>query len=57
MSGQRRHKVAFTAQKKVSKPVKVEFYSSGGKISFTARKQVVKPVKVEFYAKKMSRAT
>lgn len=52
MSRQRRRKVAFTAQKKVSKPVKVEFYTSGGKISFTARKQVVKPVKVEFYAKK-----
>ena len=50
MSKQRREKVSFTAQKKVSKPVKVEFYTSDGvKVSFRGHKQVKKPVKVEFY--------
>lgn len=49
----RREKVEFIAEKKVSKPVKVEFYTKNGeKISFKGHKEVNKPVKVEFYAKK-----
>ncbi len=53
MSKQRREKVSFKAQKKVSKPVKVEFYTkTGEKVSFKGHIQVKKPVKVEFYAKK-----
>ena len=50
---QKRQKVAFTAGKKVSKPVKVAFYTKGGeRVVFNARKQVTKPVRVEFYAKR-----
>lgn len=53
MSKQRREKISFTADKKVSKPVKVEFYTKDGeKVAFKAEKQVTKPVRVEFYAKK-----
>ena len=53
MSQQRRQKVEFTADKKVSKPVKVEFYTKDGdKVSFKGHKEVTKPVKVEFYAKR-----
>ena len=52
MSKQRRQKVEFTADAKVSKPVKVEFYTKDGeKVSFKGHKEVTKPVKVEFYAK------
>ena len=50
---QRREKIEFKAEKKVSKPVRVEFYTkSGDKVSFKGHKEMVKPVKVEFYAKK-----
>lgn len=53
MSKERKQKVTFTAEKKVSKPVKVEFYTKKGeKVSFKGHEQVKKPVKVEFYAKK-----
>lgn len=53
MSKHRREKISFTADKKVSKPVKVEFYTKDGeKVAFKADKQVTKPVRVEFYAKK-----
>ena len=53
MSKQRREKIEFTAEKKVSKPVKVEFYTKDGeKVSFKGHKEVTKPVKVEFYAKR-----
>jgi hypothetical protein len=53
MSAQRRQRVEFTAEKKVSKPVKVSFYNKDGKkIAFQAHKQVTKPVRVEFYAKR-----
>ena len=53
MSKQRREKISFTADQKVSKPVKVEFYTKDGeKVVFNAEKQVTKPVRVEFYAKK-----
>ena len=53
MSKSRREKIEFTADKKVSKPVKVEFYTKDGeKVSFKGHKEVTKPVKVEFYAKK-----
>ncbi len=53
MSKQRRQKVEFTADQKVSKPVKVEFYTKDGeKVSFKGHKEVTKPVKVEFYAKR-----
>ena len=53
MSQQRRQKVEFTADKKVSKPVKVEFYTKDGeKVSFRGHKDVTKPVKIEFYAKR-----
>jgi len=39
--------------KKVSKPVKVEFYTKDGeKVLFKGHKKVTKPVKVEFYAKR-----
>ena len=53
MSKQRREKIEFTAEKQVSKPVKVEFYNKNGeKVSFKGHVEVKKPVKVEFYAKK-----
>jgi hypothetical protein len=53
MSTKRREKVSFTAERKVPKPVKVEFYTKNGeKVAFKAKREVVKPVKVEFYAKK-----
>jgi len=53
MSQQRRQKIEFKADKKVSKPVKVEFYTKDGeKVSFKGHKEVTKPVKVEFYAKR-----
>jgi hypothetical protein len=52
MSKQRRQKVSFVAERQVSKPVKVEFYTKDGeKVSFKGHKQVKKPVKVEFYVK------
>jgi len=44
-------KVAFTAQKQVKKPVKVEFYTkTGEKVSFKGSQKITKPVKVNFYA-------
>ena len=53
MSKQHREKVSFIAEKKVPKPVKVEFYTkSGERVSFKGHKEITKPVKVEFYAKK-----
>ena len=53
MSKQRREKTSSTADKLVSKPVKVEFYTKDGeKVSFKGHKEVTKPVKVEFYAKR-----
>jgi hypothetical protein len=53
MSKQRREKVSFVAEKKVPKPVRVEFYTkSGERVSFKGHKEITKPVKVEFYAKK-----
>ena len=49
----RREKVSFVADKKVSKPVRVEFYTKDGeRVAFKAHKKVIKPVRVEFYAKK-----
>lgn len=49
----RREKIKFVAEKMVSKPVKVEFYTkSGEKVSFKGHKEVKKPVRIEFYAKK-----
>lgn len=48
----RRHKVSFTATKKASKPVRVEFRTSKGRVSFIATKKVSKPVKVEFYVRR-----
>jgi len=52
MSKHRRDKISFTAEKKVSKPVKVSFYTKAGeKVSFKGHQDVKKPVKVEFYAK------
>jgi len=48
-----RAKVSFIAKKKISKPVKIEFYTKEGKkVFFKGYKQVTKPVRVEFYAKK-----
>ena len=45
MSQQRRQKIEFHADKKVSKPVKVEFYTKDGdKVSFKGHKEVTKPV-------------
>ena len=53
MSKHRREKIAFVADKKVSKPVVVEFRTKEGeRVAFKANRQVTKPVKVEFYAKK-----
>jgi hypothetical protein len=53
MSQQRREKISFIAEKKVTKPVKVEFYTKKGeKVTFKGHQQVKKPVKVEFYVKK-----
>jgi len=53
MSKQRRQKIEFTADKPVSRPVKVEFYTKDGeKVSFKGHKEITKPVKVEFYAKR-----
>lgn len=48
----RRRRVTFTAQKKVTKPVKVSFTTRAGeKVSFKAKRTVTKPVKVSFLAK------
>ncbi len=53
MSKRRREKISFVADKKVSKPVKVAFYTKEGeKISFKGHKEVTRPVRVEFYARK-----
>ena len=53
MSKQRREKIEFVADQKVSKPVKVEFYTKDGdKVSFKGHKEITKPVKIEFYAKR-----
>jgi len=53
MAKQRREKISFIAEVKVSKTTKVEFYTKeGGKVSFKGHEQVKKPVRVEFYAKK-----
>lgn len=53
MSKRRRQKVSFVVQKRVSKPVRVEFYTKiGKKVSFKGHKKITKPVRVEFYAKK-----
>lgn len=53
MAKQRREKITFTVERKVSKPVKVEFYTKDGeKVLFKGHKKVDKPVRVEFYAKK-----
>ncbi len=49
----RREKISFIAERKVSKPVRVEFRTKeGGKVAFKAHERISKPVKVEFYAKK-----
>ena len=49
----RREKIKFVAEKMISKPVKVEFYTkSGEKVSFKGHREVKKPVRIEFYAKK-----
>ncbi len=53
MSKQRREKISFVAERKVTKPVKVDFYTKRGeRVSFQGHKQVTKPVRVEFYVKK-----
>lgn len=53
MSKGKERRVSFTANKKVSKPVKVNFSTKiGEKVSFTAIKKVSKPVKVSFITKK-----
>ena len=52
MSSERRKKVVFIAEKPVSKPVRVEFYTKEGEeVVFKGHKTVNKPVRVEFYAK------
>ena len=49
----RRQKVSFVVKKRISKPVKIEFYTkTGKKVSFKGHKKITKPVRVEFYAKK-----
>lgn len=49
----KRQKVSFIAQKKASKPVRVEFFTkTGQKVSFRGHKKITKPIKVEFYAKR-----
>jgi hypothetical protein len=49
----KREKISFVAAKKVSKPVRVSFYTKNGeKVSFKGHQDVKKPVRVEFYAKK-----
>jgi hypothetical protein len=45
------HKVSFTAKKKVSAPVKVDFQTKTGAVKFKAHKTVKKPVRVSFRAK------
>lgn len=53
MGRAKKEKVSFVARKKVTKPVRVKFYTRAGeKVSFTAKKKIAKPVKVEFYARK-----
>lgn len=53
MPKSRRQKISFSAKKRVSKPVKVEFFTkTGQKVSFRGHKKITKPVKVEFYAKR-----
>ena len=53
LMSERRRKIEFVAEKKVSKPVKVEFFTKDGeKVSFKGHQDVKKPVKIEFYAKR-----
>lgn len=57
MAKKGRAKVSFIAKKKVTKPVKVKFYTkTGKKVSFAAKKKVTKPVEVKFYAKKKKKS-
>jgi len=57
MSKRRRQKVSFVAQKQVTKPLRVEFYTkTGKKVSFKGHKKITKPVRVEFYAKKKKKS-
>ncbi len=53
MAKQQREKVSFITKQKISKPVRVEFYTKQGeKVSFKGHEQAKRPVKIEFYAKK-----
>lgn len=52
MSKKGSQKVTFSASKKVSKPVIVNFNTKGGPVTFKATKKVSKPTIIEFYAKK-----
>ena len=57
MSKRRKQKVSFVAQKQVTKPLRVEFYTkTGKKVSFKGHKKITKPVRVEFYAKKKKKS-
>jgi hypothetical protein len=52
----KKHRVSFTAEKKVAVPVNVEFETrQGDDVAFEARKKVKKPVKVSFSAKNKKR--
>lgn len=45
------HRVSFIAEKKVSKPIKVDFQTKSGEVKFKAHKTVKAPVRVSFKAK------
>jgi hypothetical protein len=52
MAKSRRHRVSFTATKKVKRPVEVTFKTKEGEVvDFKAKKPVKKRVKVSFLAK------
>jgi hypothetical protein len=51
MAQPKRHHVRFKAEKKISKPVRVEFEKKdGSKVEFPAHKKVTKKVKIDFMA-------
>ncbi len=46
-----KHRVTFTAEKKVEKPVTVKFQTDNGPVKFKAHETVKEPVRVSFIAK------
>ncbi len=46
-----KHRVTFTAEKKIEKPVTVKFQTDKGPVKFKAHETVTQPTRVSFLAK------